>query len=590
MITLGALPETSKLVNAQTTAATQTSVVEAKADSIIETGVDLIGKATYHYTEYKDTAPYVFGCGGYVYFVFQQNGIDIGTRNIEIQAQLGEFVPKSDLQKGDLLFFDDTPGYGSAYTHVGIYMGNNKMVHMADSRSDIIVSDLGSSSYYRDFYKTARRVIPHFMQAQNDLTQGNQIIETIESLVGKVTYGFNYNEDTLTFNTTGFAYYVFKQNGIDLESRNISEMANVGTYVEQSDLQIGDLVFFSNGASNGKPALVGIYAGNSQFYILSDSSGIKKSVILFDWYQENYVTARRVIDSNSTEVADEDVVEEETEQPPTSGTVEVSGDAIAKSAVELRQKASFSQVNDEANLAFNALGYARYVYKINGIELSANSLSDLSKLGQAVSRNEWQKGDLLFFGSDNNGAPTTVAIYIGNGEFIHPASAALGIRRANMTMSWYKDNFVTARRVIDANSTPMIDEDAVEEVVTGDEIAKSAVELRQKASFSQVNDEANLAFNALGYARFVYKINGIDLSANSLLDLSKLGQAVSSNEWQKGDLLFFGSDNNGAPTTVGIYIGNGEVIHPASSALGIRRVSITMSWYKDNFVTARRVL
>lgn len=273
---------------------TEQALIDAKADAIIKTATGLIGKATYNRYVYKPTYPYQFGCSGFIYYVFLQNGIDLATRDTQLQAKLGVYVPKDQLKKGDIVFFDSNPNDAYPVTHDGIYIGDNKIIHMADSTTNVQISDLNGKAYYRNYYKMARRVIPGYMPPLNP-TKADKIAGLAVSLIGKVHFG-SYNESTLTFNSPGFAYYVYKKNGIDLKTKNVGEMAKLGTYVPKGQLKKGDLVFFSNSSSAGKPVLVGIYNGNYQvIYNAGSSLGVIKAFMLTSFYQTNYVTARRIL-------------------------------------------------------------------------------------------------------------------------------------------------------------------------------------------------------------------------------------------------------------------------------------------------------
>lgn len=125
-----------------------------KADAIVQTALDLVGRAQYgSYSESRLT----FDCSGFVYYVFKKNGIDLKTRDDDKQVKLGRYVAKRDLQKGDLVFFNANPSDRSDVTHVGIYIGDGKIVHSANSRSDVTITSL-DSSWYTKYYKNARRV------------------------------------------------------------------------------------------------------------------------------------------------------------------------------------------------------------------------------------------------------------------------------------------------------------------------------------------------------------------------------------------------------------------------------------------------
>jgi len=101
---------------------------------------------------------------------------------------------------------------------------------------------------------------------------------------------------------------------------------------------------------------------------------------------------------------------------------------------------------------FDCSGYVQYLYKKQGIDLPRTAWSQ-SKKGRAVTLDELQKGDLLFFLTDKKrGIPVThVGIYIGNGEFIHAASRKQGIIISPITHGKYRNCFVSARRIIPQN-------------------------------------------------------------------------------------------------------------------------------------------
>jgi cell wall-associated NlpC family hydrolase len=90
------------------------------------------------------------------------------------------------------------------------------------------------------------------------------------------------------FDCSGYTRYVFRQHGVSLPRTAASQMG-VGTSVSRSQLQPGDLVFFSYGS--GSIDHVGIYVGNNS-YIHAPQSGdvVKVSVI-----RSGYVGARRIV-------------------------------------------------------------------------------------------------------------------------------------------------------------------------------------------------------------------------------------------------------------------------------------------------------
>ena len=107
---------------------------------------------------YGGTSPSTgFDCSGLTYYVYKQFGYKLN-RSAAGQASNGKEVAKSDLQPGDLVIFKN-----HALTkigHVGIYIGNNKMIHASEPGVGVIITDIDSKAYkYPQRYVTARRLI-----------------------------------------------------------------------------------------------------------------------------------------------------------------------------------------------------------------------------------------------------------------------------------------------------------------------------------------------------------------------------------------------------------------------------------------------
>lgn len=94
-----------------------------------------------------------FDCSGFTRYVFAKYGITL-PHSSAAQAKIGKPVPKSELQPGDLVFFQT---YRRGISHVGIYIGNGKFVHASTYRRGVTVDSL-NSSYYASRYRGARRV------------------------------------------------------------------------------------------------------------------------------------------------------------------------------------------------------------------------------------------------------------------------------------------------------------------------------------------------------------------------------------------------------------------------------------------------
>ena len=87
-----------------------------------------------------------FDCSGYVCWVYNQNGYDVGRTTANGLWQKSRHISEAEAKPGDLVFFKgtyDTPGM----SHVGIYLGNGKMVSAGDP---IKYADI-HSSYWQQY-------------------------------------------------------------------------------------------------------------------------------------------------------------------------------------------------------------------------------------------------------------------------------------------------------------------------------------------------------------------------------------------------------------------------------------------------------
>ena len=73
---------------------------------------------------YGGTTPAGFDCSGYVQYVFKNNGINLKRTSRDQYASNGVSISKSELKRGDLVFF----GTNGRVGHVGIYAGDGKMI------------------------------------------------------------------------------------------------------------------------------------------------------------------------------------------------------------------------------------------------------------------------------------------------------------------------------------------------------------------------------------------------------------------------------------------------------------------------------
>ena len=98
------------------------------------------------------------------------------------------------------------------------------------------------------------------------------------------------------FDCSGFVYYVYKHFGYSLKPGARNQWSILDERISKSELQPGDLVFFSRGGQSSRIFHVGIYIGDGQFVHAANSrKGVIVSSLSEAWYANRYHGAKRVI-------------------------------------------------------------------------------------------------------------------------------------------------------------------------------------------------------------------------------------------------------------------------------------------------------
>jgi len=95
-----------------------------------------------------------FDCSGFVSYVFNETlGLEL-PHNAKAISKEGEKVEKKQLMPGDLVFFNTMR---RAFSHVGIYLGNNLFIHAPRTGKKVRIEDM-SERYWSRRFNGARRV------------------------------------------------------------------------------------------------------------------------------------------------------------------------------------------------------------------------------------------------------------------------------------------------------------------------------------------------------------------------------------------------------------------------------------------------
>lgn len=144
-------------------------------DSVIQSGMNYLGAPYQFGAPLGDTRS--FDCSSFSAQIFAENGITL-PRVSRDQARQGVSVSKSQLQKGDLVFYDTN--FDGQINHLGVYIQTGQMIHASTSIGVSITDPF--SSYWGPRFVTARRVIPQQVVApETQVRQHQNGVYTVRS-------------------------------------------------------------------------------------------------------------------------------------------------------------------------------------------------------------------------------------------------------------------------------------------------------------------------------------------------------------------------------------------------------------------------
>ncbi len=95
-------------------------------------------------------------CSGFVRYVYQEVAGLTLPHNAAAISKISTVISKADLKPGDLVFFKTVK---KAFSHVGIYLGDNQFVHASSSETGVVMVSRLDESYWSRHYDGARRVL-----------------------------------------------------------------------------------------------------------------------------------------------------------------------------------------------------------------------------------------------------------------------------------------------------------------------------------------------------------------------------------------------------------------------------------------------
>lgn len=125
----------------------------ATAQDAVDQAIDLLG---IRYRRGGSSPETGFDCSGFVSHVFREGLGLILPRSSKEMSKSGQEIGREELRPGDLVFFNTMR---RAFSHVGIYLGDNQFVHAPRTGARVRIEDL-RDGYWMKRFNGGRRINP----------------------------------------------------------------------------------------------------------------------------------------------------------------------------------------------------------------------------------------------------------------------------------------------------------------------------------------------------------------------------------------------------------------------------------------------
>lgn len=133
------------------TPSSATAAATSRATDLVMRALSLLGV---NYKRGGDSPQTGLDCSGLVHFVFHDTlGLKLPRRSEEI-SRVGETVQRTDLQPGDLVFYNTLR---RTFSHVGIYLGEGRFIHAPASGGSVRIENM-DLPYWLQRFNGARRM------------------------------------------------------------------------------------------------------------------------------------------------------------------------------------------------------------------------------------------------------------------------------------------------------------------------------------------------------------------------------------------------------------------------------------------------
>ncbi|MBO3444603.1 C40 family peptidase [Clostridium sp. CCUG 7971] len=244
----------------------------------------------------------------------------------------------------------------------------------------------------------------------------------------------------------------------------------------------------------------------------------------------------------------------------------------------------------KVKLSNGKLGWASSNYiKISQTNSNSNDTvqnNSVSLSGQKGKVNVSSKLNLRKEASTNS----SIITKLSNGQVVDLLEKSNGwykVKLSNGQVGWASSDYINLYKVESNNKPAESDNESKPQLNKVQAIVKKAHEQLGKSYVWGA--EGPNSFDCSGLVHYVYGQHGIKTPRVSR-DQYKAGKSVSQSNLQPGDLIFSSTDGSGRVTHVGIYVGEGKMIHAPNSKGVVKKVDINASYWQKAYVGAKRII
>ena len=154
-------------------------------------------------------------CSGFIRYLYKTSlGINLPRTSAEM-AKLGKKISIDKMEPGDLIFFNTRRG---ANTHVGMYLGNNKMIVAPRTGQDIQITELDSS--FRSRFNGAKRIVQ-----ENEDDDGNTTLQSFQEIRDEALPGGGHSKRYSSRHSTNGKHHHRKRHGSSKKTSKVKTKA-----------------------------------------------------------------------------------------------------------------------------------------------------------------------------------------------------------------------------------------------------------------------------------------------------------------------------------------------------------------------------